>query len=409
MDTRRITGNYGDSCCCLDVEEPINHHKRNRNPQQGRCRDKNGCEGSKKRPFTTLKTEAKMNHRLPPIIIHEVLDHVPLAEQAGEQLIKRGDWQKLKEICGDGSGIKVGIGDTGVDTIHLRGDLSGVKDAKDFTNSRYGAADKHSHGSHVTGHIGARSDGSGMVGIASSCDLYHAKVLGDSGSGSTRGIANGIRWLVDQGCHIVSLSLGGSFSQDIEGACREATEQGVFVLAAMGNDGLRGDGHPGNSGYTFGITAIDFDKKLASFSSRSPHATYCGYGVQVLSCGLNGKYVRMSGTSMATPDQAGVMALVLSYLLKTNKPIPKTMEEMHKLYIPHIEDLGEPGRDVGYGWGFFNIWNFLTDTSPAPTPEKWVGGMWSDSGAYLLGSDQQGDAASIKIKDKIFSGYGMKL
>jgi subtilisin family serine protease len=341
---------------------------------------------------------------LPPIIIDEILDHAPLSVQVGRFLTERGDWQELKSTTNDGKDIIVGIGDTGVDKTHLEGDLAGVKDAKDFTSSRYGSYDRHSHGSHVSGHIGARSDQRGMVGIASSCTMYHAKVLGDSGSGSTRGIASGIRWLADKGSHIISLSLGGSFSQDIEGACREAAEQGIMVFAALGNSGWRGTGHPGNSRYTFGIAAIDYDKRIASFSSRGESAHYSGYGVQVLSCGLNGKYVRMSGTSMACPDQAGIAALYLSWRKKHGLPLPTTMEELEGLYSPGIEDLGDPGHDVSYGLGFLNIWKILDDI---PSLSVNFGLIKTTKGLYMTNS--AGETGTFKVGDKSFTGRFKKL
>lgn len=325
----------------------------------------------------------------------------PLSETADGFLTRRDDWKALKTITGDGFGIKVGVGDTGVDKTHLAGDLKGVVEAKDFTNSRFGFYDRHSHGSHCSGHIGARSDGEGMIGLASSCTMVHAKVLGDSGSGSSSGIARGIRWMIDQKCDIISLSLGGGFSQEIENACRDAANAGVFVMAAMGNNGTRGDGHPGNSRYTFGVVAVDYNKKLATFSSRSRMARYSGYGVNVVSCGLNGTYVKMSGTSMATPDQAGLLALYLSWRKKYNLPMPKTMEELESMLAPSVEDLGTPGWDTGYGFGFINIWKLISTTPPPPPGkgELGLGLVSTNDGLKLLGT---GAKASLTIDGKTY-------
>lgn len=330
----------------------------------------------------------------------------PLAESADGFLTQRGDWKKLKELTGDGKGIKVGVGDTGVDPTHRNGDLKGVVDAKDFTGSRYGWHDRHSHGSHCSGHIGARSDGQGMVGLASSCTMYHAKVLGDSGSGSVSGIANGVRWLADQGCHIISLSLGGGYSEAIEGACREVSQQGVLIFAAMGNEGTRGDGHPGNSRYTFGIAAVDYQKRLASFSSRSKMAKYSGYGVNVVSCGLNGRYVGMSGTSMACPDQAGLCALYLSWRAKNGLVLPRTMEELEGMYVAGLEDLGEPGHDVGYGLGFINIWKLLEELPPTPPtpPQENTIGMGATFGSDTLLFGAGGEECTLTVGDKTYKG-----
>lgn len=218
---------------------------------------------------------------------------------------------------------------------------------------------------HVTCHIGAKADGQGIEGIASDCGMYHAKVLGDNGSGSSIGIAQGIDWMVAQGCKIINLSLGGGFSQQIENACKRASEAGVLVFAALGNDGTRGDGHPGNSKYTIGIAAVDYNKRLANFSSRSSQAIFAGYGVQVLSCITNGRYGRLSGTSMATPDQAGLAALICSYCEKLGKPIKDNKDYFDRVK-PFAEDLGTDGWDRGYGYGFIDIWKFI-EANPLPS------------------------------------------
>ena len=244
------------------------------------------------------------DYRLPWHEIHEEYTVWPLAESVPRYVEMRGDWKQLHEWTGGGVGIKVGVGDTGVDIAHRRagGDLANVVDIFDVG---YGTADRQGHGTFTTSQIGARSNGDGMVGMAPNVEIYHAKVLGDGGSGSSRAIAKGIDRMAEAGCSIISLSLGGGYSDDIERACREARQAGILVIASMGNSGNRGSGHPGNSEHTLGSTAIDYDFNLASFSSRSTMATACNFGVQVYGALPNGRYGRMSGTSMSCPNEAG--------------------------------------------------------------------------------------------------------
>ena len=206
--------------------------------------------------------------------------------------------------------------------------------------------------------IGARANGLGIEGIASECELYVAKALGDDGYGSDTGIAAAVDWAIQEKVHIINMSLGGGFSQRIENAVKRATDAGIIVFAALGNSGEKGDGHPGNSNFSLGIAAVDYNQQIAPFSSRSKVADLSGYGVNVFACISNGRYAALSGTSMATPDQAGLAALVLSHQLKlTGKVL--TVKEYVNIIYDHVEDLGPKGRDREYGFGFFNIQSYL--------------------------------------------------
>jgi subtilisin family serine protease len=352
-----------------------------------------------------------MEYKLPPIRIDGVMTHIPYSEQYPEFHTRRGNPSTNMERGGDGTGIHVGVGDTGVDKRHHQDDLSGVVEMRDFTNSRFGPWDNHFHGSHCLGHIGARLADAGMVGLAPRCTQYSAKVLGDGGSGDVNGIASGIRWMASKGCHIISLSLGGGFSSAIENACKEVRQQGVIIFAAMGNDGTRGSGHPGNSKNTIGVCAVDYNKELASFSSRSIEAYLSGYGVGVLSCGLNGTYVRSSGTSMATPDQAGICAKILGRMQFLKLPLPKDQDAYFNICVKAnaVEDLGAPGRDVGYGFGFIDInrvFQYLDTLAepvdPPPPGRTFRGAMVvTDNGIYPPGKDIP---TTIKIGEDTYTG-----
>lgn len=284
-------------------------------------------------------------------------------------LTKRGDFKKIKRVTGNGKGIKVGVVDTGVDETHRRGDLAGVVEAKDFTRSRSGWRDLAGHGSHVAGMIGAKADGKGIEGIASDCDLYIAKGLGDRGFGSESEIANAIDWLIEKDVDIINLSLGGGYSQRIENAIIRADKAGILVFAALGNDGPNGRaGHPGNSRYTLGIAALDYNLQLARFSSRSNVADLSGYGVDVFSCVSGGRYAAYSGTSMATPDQAGLAALVLGHQRALGNDLSSSAKYL-AFIKKYIKDLGPQGRDTGYGFGFFDIQKYVADYQDKPSPE----------------------------------------
>lgn len=308
-------------------------------------------------------------------------------------LTKRGDFRELKRRTGNGKGVKVGIVDTGLDRTHaaVGGDLElyngsnlstyVVREAKDFTSRNPSDwADRSNHGSHVAGVIGAAGNGRGIEGIASDCELYIAKGLGDSGFGSDTQISNSIDWLISKKVQIINLSLGGGFSSRIEAAVNRANQAGIIVFAAMGNSGPRENtgGHPGTSPNSLGITALDYNLKIARFSSRSKMAIMAGYGVNVYSCATGGRYVALSGTSMATPDQVGICALILSYAKSRGVEI-RNARDYFALVKPAFKDLGRSdhrttGWDAEYGYGFLDVWKALSRVdeavtgSPNPTP-----------------------------------------
>ncbi len=270
---------------------------------------------------------------------------------------ERTPWGITKVNGGSGgAGINVAVLDTGVYKDHL--DLN-VKLCKDATKRgiRKGCADSNGHGTHVAGTIAANggSDGKGIFGVAPEANLWMVKVCGPTGCW-TDDIAEAIRYVTDQGAHIISMSLGGdSQSSLIRDAINYATENGVLVIAAAGNDGpLDGSiDYPGANAKVVAVGAIDSIENVASWSSRGindgdyvveeKEVEFGAPGVSVLSTYNNGCYVLMSGTSMATPHLAGVAAKEW----KGNSIDTRT----HLQDLARLHDLHTEGDDTATGFG----------------------------------------------------------
>jgi subtilisin family serine protease len=257
--------------------------------------------------------------------------------------------------CTDGSNIKVAVLDTGIDFTHP--DLEGsIIDSKDFTGSKAGPADLQGHGTHVAGIIAARQNSQGVVGVAPKAGLLVGKVLGDDGAGSSRTVTDGIEWAVAQKADIISMSLGSQYPDEfIHNAIKEAVKAGVFVIAAAGNDGLNHVDFPAAHEEVVAVGSIDRRRVISSFSSRGPEVDVVAPGDQILSTYPTKTYARLSGTSMATPFVAGVVALALAKHQKYGgeTPIKNQQDLIEHLHMTAI-DLGPKGFDEAYGFGLIN-------------------------------------------------------
>ncbi|MEA5599925.1 S8 family peptidase [Nostoc sp. UHCC 0252] len=238
-----------------------------------------------------------------------------------------------------GKGVVVAVVDTGVDYNHedLKNNIwtntkeiagNGIDDdGNGYIDDNYGwnfseknnnTLDKNGHGTHVSGTIAGENNNSGVTGIAYDSKIMAVKVLNDSGSGSYSSISKGIRYAVDNGANVINLSLGGgSANRTLESAINYASSKGVIVVMAAGNDGESSPDYPARYASKSGIAvgAVDSNNNMADFSNRSGtnEISYVtAPGVKVYSSVPNNEYASYSGTSMATPHVAGIVALMLS-------------------------------------------------------------------------------------------------
>ena len=236
----------------------------------------------------------------------------------------RGNWAtfltRLPEVWQRtmGTGVRVAVLDTGIDTNHP--DLqAAIADTRDFTGD--GIEDANGHGTHCAGIIGARLNGVGFVGAAPKCKLLIGKVLGNNGSGSFQGIAEGVDWAVEQGAHIISMSLGGpSSSPLLYRSIAMALAKGVHVICAAGNSGnmfSNSIGFPGRYGGVITVASHDRNGNPSGFSSHGGELDFMAPGSDIWSTYKNGGYQELSGTSMATPFVAGISALIVSKHIHT--------------------------------------------------------------------------------------------
>ena len=97
--------------------------------------------------------------------------------------------------------------------------------------------DDQGHGTHCAGTIAAIANNSkGIAGVAPNCRIMSLKALGADGSGNTDLTINAITYAVENGAHIISLSLAGGGTSSYETAVNNAYNAGVLLVAAAGNE-----------------------------------------------------------------------------------------------------------------------------------------------------------------------------
>jgi subtilisin len=233
---------------------------------------------------------------------------------------------KVVNCCRTGKGIRVAVLDTGFDLQHP--DFAGRPVTSRSFIAGQAVQDGHGHGTHCIGTaLGPKCPGTRpRYGVAYESEIFAGKVLSNAGSGSDTGILAGIEWAVQNGCAVISMSLGAAtrpgqaFSQVFERAARRAQERGALIIAAAGNDSQRPlsvspVSHPANCPSIMAVAAMDVQGAIARFSNRGINpdggqVDIAGPGVDVHSSWpLPTRYRRLNGTSMATPHAAGIAAL----------------------------------------------------------------------------------------------------
>jgi len=276
-----------------------------------------------------------------------------------------------------GAGVKVGIIDSGIDYTHpdLKENYVTGKNFISRGKTSSDPMDVYGHGTHVAGTVCASMNSWGAVGVAPSCELYALKVLNDNGSGQTSDILASIEWAVERGLDVVNLSLGssGNPGATAEAVYQAAYDAGLVIVAAAGNSGTTDTSAvntiwPANYASVIAVAATDQNDNRAWFSSTGPNVEIAAPGLAVHSTwndsdspsnpqpvcdtGTRGCYKDASGTSMASPQVAGVAALIIGTGLVTDtNGNGRINDEVRATMNATAVDLGTSGKDNVYGHG----------------------------------------------------------
>jgi subtilisin family serine protease len=261
-----------------------------------------------------------------------------------------------------GAGVVVSVLDTGIDSTHPA--FQGVSLLEeDFSGS--GNGDRQGHGTHCAGTIFGREVDGTRIGVATGVSqALIGKVLGDDGGGDSDMLFRGIQWAVDEGAHVISMSLGFDFPGMVQRLQqrgwpvdlatsvaleayrgnlrmfdalmqliqrRAAFTAGTVVVAASGNESKR----QVNPDYELaaslpaaaeGVISTGALAESANGLTVAPFSNtfvqVAAPGVAVVSAKAGGGLRSLNGTSMATPHAAGVAALWWEDVMAS--PLPAT-------------------------------------------------------------------------------------
>jgi subtilisin family serine protease len=273
-----------------------------------------------------------------------------------------GNWNLVREggprawDLSNGTGAEVAVVDSGVDGTHP--DLAGrIAGAASFGTSSSPTTDTVGHGTHTAGlACGDADNGYGIASIGFHCGLFIAKI-----GGACSDVASAVTAAADRGSDVISMSLGGCPPDPITSALSYAQDRNVVLVAAGDNtpvpsgscgplagsnclypeEWLQPNGTGADSGVDRGlvVTAAKYDGTRASFAESTSRVSVAAFGAasDAISIGQQGilstwpagsvtddsaggrtsingdsRFSYLVGTSMATPQVAGLAALIRS-------------------------------------------------------------------------------------------------
>lgn len=215
----------------------------------------------------------------------------------------------------DGEGVNAYVIDTGILTTHweFQGRASNIYD---FDHEGNGV-DCNGHGSHVAGTIGGQT-----FGVAKKVRLLGVRVLNCQGTGTWSDVIDGVNYVTwhraqpaQQGIPaLANMSLGGSENRAVEAAVRNSIRAGVTYIVAAGNgNGDAGNYSPAGVSEAITVGATDQSDSRAEFSNYGSTLDLFAPGVGIPSAWIGNDLMiaTATGTSMAAPHVAGVVALYL--------------------------------------------------------------------------------------------------
>jgi len=237
--------------------------------------------------------------------------------------------------------VRIGMIDGGIDRRH--GDFS---DAIIVTKNL--ASDKDNvpteHGTAVASLLIGR-EGQGTL---PSAELYAADVYGGEASGGAAdGIARALGWLAQNNVTVANISLAGPPNIVLQAAVKAFVKRGHIIVAAAGNDGSAAPPeYPAAYEGVAAVTSVNEDRAIQMDANQGPQIAFATLGVRRRVAAMKGGHATVTGTSYAAPSVAVRFAVLVK------QPDPVAAQAAWATLEHEAVDLGKPGRDTVFGYGF---------------------------------------------------------
>ncbi|KAH9856737.1 peptidase S8/S53 domain-containing protein [Lenzites betulinus] len=239
-----------------------------------------------------------------------------------------GSFSKYLHDPVGGEGVDVYVIDTGINVIHVefegRASWGKTIPANDVDE------DGNGHGTHCAGTIASRK-----YGVAKAAKVIAVKVLGSNGSGTMSDVVGGVVWAATQAqakaqaaleeyqktgktSHkgsVSNMSLGGGKSRALDDTVNKAVDNGMHFAVAAGNDNRDAcNNSPAAAEKAVTVGASTLGDERAYFSNHGPCVDVFAPGLSIVSTWIGSDDAKntISGTSMASPHTAGLLAYLLS-------------------------------------------------------------------------------------------------
>jgi subtilisin family serine protease len=211
-----------------------------------------------------------------------------------------------------GAGVRVAVIDSGIEADHpqlggsVKGGIGIEYDPSAENNLRYtveeAPEDMYGHGTACAGII---------HGLAPQAELYSVRVLGRDGKGRSLQFAAGINWALENGMHVINMSLSTSRSDYyalFHQLADDAYFKGVMLVAAVNN--VPAPSYPSQYSSVLSVAAHEHQDPFTYYYNPRPPVEFGAPGIDVRVAWTNKGTMVTTGNSFAAPHMAGIVALI---------------------------------------------------------------------------------------------------